>query len=163
MRSSRLLAVYWIFILLSALSAISCKKDGAQLAKVNDELPGKWNVESNKIVYSDKFGQKEYEDVLERLSNVTELDFQDGRQAKISNKTAQSLHTAYLITEEQQGVYIELRDADVFDAKKWEITDVTTGKLIWKANFPNIKYEDKETGEIVEAHNAEVTLSLVKQ
>lgn len=168
MTSSRSLAPYGVFILslflLSiTIAVISCKKDGARLERVSDELPGKWNVQSNKITYYDKSGQKEYEEVLDRSGNATELDFLEWPQAKILNKTAQSLSTTYALTQEKKSVYIELHDANVFDVNKWEISDVSTGKLTWKTNFANIKYEDKETGEILEAHNAELILNLIKQ
>lgn len=162
MTSLRSLARYLILIILIAVT-ISCKKDVARLVQVSNELPGKWNVQSNRIVYYDKSGKKEYEEVLEKSGNDTELDFLEAPKAKILNKARKPLSTTYDLTQEKKSVYIELHDADIFDSKKWEISDVSNGKLTWKASFTNIKYEDKETGEIVEAYNAEVILDLIKQ
>lgn len=162
MTSLRSLARYLILIVLIT-ATIGCKKDVARLVQVSNELPGKWNVQSNRIIYYDKSGQKEYEEVLEKPGNDTEFDFLEAPKAKILNKARQPRSTTYDLTQDKKSVYIELHDTDIFDSKKWEISDVSSGKLTWKASFTNIKYEDKETGEIVEAYNAEVILDLIKQ
>ncbi|WP_316816156.1 hypothetical protein [Pedobacter nyackensis] len=163
MTSSKSLARYGLLILFIVIAAISCKKDGAQLARISEELRGKWNVQSNKMIYYDESGQKEYEEILERPGDATEVDFTIGPKANILSKSDQSISTTYKLTQEKKSVYIELHEAEIFDAKKWEISDVSAGKLTWTANFPNVKYEDKETGEIVEAYNAELILDLIKQ
>ena len=153
----------WLLIAWIAVAVTGCKKDASQVEKINDALVGTWIVESNKIIYYDQTGQKEYEEVLEGSSIAQEISFMKNLKARIVGRNAEIFNTAYNLAEENKLIYIELFDAAVFDAQVWRISGLPATEMEWKAGFNNIKYEDKETGEIIEAPKAELTLKFNKK
>lgn len=153
----------FLLIAFLAVAATGCKKDNAEVVKMNNNLMGKWTLLSNKIVYYDQLGQKEYEEVFDNTSIVEHISFTKGLQANIVTRSAEVLDTKYNLVREDNIIYIELYDAAIFDAHIWKITESTASEMTWTANFSNIKYEDKETGEIIEAPKALLTLNFNKQ
>lgn len=145
-----------------AILVAGCKKDGSQVVKINDDLMGKWSIQSNKIVYYDQSGQEEYQEVLSGNSIVEEISFMEGLNANIVTEVGEVLQTRYNLIEENKLIYIELYDAAIFDAHIWKIMESSSKNMTWDVNFSNIKYEDKETGEIVEAPKATLTLKFNK-
>ncbi|TCC87121.1 hypothetical protein [Pedobacter hiemivivus] len=152
-----------LFIAFMAIVAIGCKKDGSQVAKINDDLIGKWSVQSNHMIYFDQSGQKEYEEVLVANSQATNVSFVKGAKAKIETQDSTVVNTPYNVAEERNLIYMKLNDAEIFNASLWTLTDITEKEMTWQANFTNIKYEDKDTGEILEAPKAELTLKFYKE
>jgi hypothetical protein len=152
-----------LFIAFIAIVVIGCKKDGSQVAKINDDLIGKWSVQSNHMIYFDQSGQKEYEEVLVANSLATNVSFVKGAKAKIETQDSTVMNTPYNVAEERDLIYMKLNDAEIFNASVWTLTDVTEKEMTWQANFTNIKYEDKDTGEILEAPKAELTLKFYKE
>ena len=152
-----------LFIAFIAIVAIGCKKDGSQVAKIKDDLIGKWAVQSNHMIYFDQSGQKEYEEVLVANSLATNVSFVKGAKAKIETQDSTIVNTPYNLAEERSLIYMKLNEAEIFNANVWKLTDVTENEMTWQANFTNIKYEDKDTGEILEAPKAELTLKFYKE
>lgn len=152
-----------LFAAFLAIVAIGCKKGGSQMAKVNDNLIGKWAVQSNHMVYFDQLGQKEYEEVLVANGLAKNVSFVKGAKAKIETQDSIVVNTPYNVAEEHNLIYMKLNAAEIFNANLWTLTDVTESEMTWKANFSNIKYEDKDTGEILEAPKAELTLKFNKE
>ena len=152
-----------LFIAFIAIVVVGCKKDGSQVAKINDDLIGKWSVQSNHMIYFDQSGQKEYEEVLVANSLATNVSFVKGAKAKIETQDSTVMNTPYNVAEERDLIYMKLNDAEIFNASVWTLTDVTEKEMTWQANFTNIKYEDKDTGEILEAPKAELTLKFYKE
>jgi hypothetical protein len=146
-----------------AVAVLGCKKDTSRILKINDDLMGKWSLQLNKMEYYDQTGQKEYEEVMESTSIAAQINFMKGARAQITTRSAEVLNTAYNLAQENGIVYIELYDAAIFDAQVWKISELPADEMTWKAGFTNIKYEDRETGEIVEAPKAELTLKFSKQ
>lgn len=151
-----------LLIAFMAAAVIGCKKDSSRVVKMNDQLMGKWSVQSNQIVYFDQSGQKEYEEVLENTSIAAQISFMKALNASIVTRSAEVLNTRYNLVEEENIIYIELYDAAIFDAHIWKVAETTATEMTWTANFSNIKYEDKETGEIIEAPKAILTLKFSK-
>lgn len=133
------------------------------MAKINDDLIGKWAVQSNHMIYFDQSGQKEYEEVLVANSLATNVSFVKGAKAKIETQDSTIVNTPYNLAEERSLIYMKLNEAEIFNANVWKLTDVTENEMTWQANFTNIKYEDKDTGEILEAPKAELTLKFYKE
>jgi|GEM_PF-1876169 len=144
-------------------AVVGCKKDSSEIVKMNDNLIGEWLVQSNKIIYYDQSGQKEYEDVIVGPSTLTQISFMKGLKAKIVTRDAEVLNSRYNLAEENQQIYIELYEAAIFEAQVWKIMEAEKTEMTWNVNFTNIKYEDKETGEIIEAPKATLTLKFKKQ
>lgn len=151
-----------LFIAFMAMVVMGCKKDGSQVAKINNDLIGKWAIRSNHMIYFDQSGQKEYEEVLVANSQATNISFVKGAKAKIESQDSTVVNTPYNVEEEQNLIYMKLNEAEIFNANLWTLTDVTESEMTWKTNFSNIKYEDKDTGEILEAPKAELTLKFYK-
>lgn len=152
-----------LLIAFLAVAVIGCKKESSQVVKMNNTLMGKWSVLSNKIVYYDQTGQKEYEEVLDNISIIAEIDFMKELKARVITRGAEALDTRYNLVEENNTIYLELYDAAIFDAHIWTIAEASATEMTWTANFSNIKYEDKETGEIIAAPKAILTLKFNKQ
>lgn len=152
-----------LLIAFMAVAVIGCKKDNSQVVKMNNNLMGKWSVLSNKIIYYDQSGQKEYEEVLESTSIAEQLSFMKELKARVVTRSAEVLDTRYNLVEENNVIYIELYDAAIFDAHIWKIAAATATEMTWTAGFTNIKYEDKDTGEIIEAPKATLILEFNKQ
>nr|WP_121269254.1 hypothetical protein [Pedobacter schmidteae] len=152
-----------LLIAFMALAVVGCKKDASQVVKVNDHLMGKWTVQSNKITYYDQTGQKEYEEMLEGGSIINEISFMKSLKASLVTRDREVLTTGYNLAEEKSLIYIELFDASIFEAHVWKIVDISANDMIWEVNFSDIKYEDKDTGEIIEAPKAILILKFSKQ
>ncbi|WP_316814008.1 hypothetical protein [Pedobacter heparinus] len=152
-----------LLIAFMAVAVIGCKKDSSQVVKMNNTLMGKWSVLSNKIVYYDQSGQKEYEEVLDNTSIAAEITFTKDLKASLVSRSGEVLNTRYNLVEESNIIYLELFDAAIFDANVWTIAEASAKDMTWTGNFSNIKYEDKDTGEIIEAPKAILTLKFNKQ
>ncbi|WEK19980.1 MAG: hypothetical protein P0Y49_02280 [Candidatus Pedobacter colombiensis] len=152
-----------LLVAFMATVVVGCKRDGSKVEKISDNLIGKWSVQSNSIIYFDQSGQKEYEEILNTTSLATNVSFVKGSKAKIETQDSAVVDTPYDLAEEDSLIYMKLNDAEIFNANVWKLTDVTGSEMTWKANFTNIKYEDKDTGEILEAPKAELTLKFNKQ
>ena len=152
-----------LLIALMAVAVIGCKKDSSQVIKMNNTLMGSWSLLSNKIVYFDQSGQKEYEEVLDDISIAAGIVFMKDLKARIVTRGAEALNTRYNLIVESNLIYLELYDAAIFDAHIWTIAEASETNMTWTANFSNIKYEDKDTGEIIEARKATLTLKFDKQ
>lgn len=152
-----------LWIALMAVAVIGCKKDGSQVLKMNNTLMGNWSVLSNKITYFDQSGQKEYEEVLDDASIAAEIIFMKDLKARVVTRSAEALNTRYNLIEERNVIYLELYEAAIFDAHIWTIAEASETDMTWTANFSNIKYEDKDTGEIIEAPKATLILKFNKQ
>jgi hypothetical protein len=151
-----------LLIILMLVIGIGCKNN-SEVVRINGDLIGQWTVQSNKMIYFDKAGQKEYEEALNVASVATDISFMKGAKAKIINPDSGGvLKTPYSLKQENKAIYIELSDSELFDCRVWELTEVSATDMTWKANFSNIKYEDKDTGEILEAPQAELTLKFNK-
>lgn len=152
-----------LLIAFMTVAVAGCKKDNSEVVKMNNTLMGKWSVLSNKIVYFDQSGQKEYEEVLDNTSIAAEISFIKDLKARLVTRSAEVLNTGYNLVAENNIIYLELYDAAIFDAHIWAIAQASATDMTWTANFSNIKYEDKETGEIIEAPKAILTLKFNKQ
>lgn len=152
-----------LLIAFMAVTVVGCKKDSSQVVKMNNTLMGNWSVLSNKIIYFDQSGQKEYEEVLDNISIAAEIGFMKGLKARIVTRDAKALDTKYSLVEENNAIYIELYDVAIFDAHIWTIAETSGTDMTWTTNFSNIKYEDKETGEIIEAPKAILTRKFNKR
>lgn len=152
-----------LLIAFMAVAVIGCKKDDSQVVKMNNTLMGKWSVTSNKISYYDQSGQKEYEEVLDNSSLAGEINFMKNLKVSIATRSSEVLDSKYNLVEESNIIYIELYGATIFDAHIWTIAEASETNMAWTANYRNIKYEDKETGEIIEAPKAILTLKFNKQ
>ncbi|SMD13438.1 hypothetical protein SAMN04488101_11692 [Pedobacter nyackensis] len=151
-----------LLILLMLVIGIGCKNN-SEVVRINGDLIGKWTVQSNSMIYFDKAGEKEYEEALNPTGVAKDISFMKGARAKIvTQDSADVLKTPYSLKQENKAIYIELGETDIFDCRVWELTEVSATDMTWKANFSNIKYEDKDTGEILEAPQAELTLKFNK-
>ena len=153
----------FLLIAFMAVTVLGCKKDSSQVVEMNNTLMGNWSVLSNKIIYFDQSGQKEYEEVLDNISIVAEIGFMKGLKARIVTRGVEALNTRYTLVEERNVICLELHDAAISDAYIWTITEASETDMTWTANFRNIKYEDKDTGEIIEASKATMILKFNKQ
>jgi hypothetical protein len=152
-----------LLIAFMAVAVIGCKKDSSRVVKMNNNLMGKWTVLSNRIVYYDQSAQKEYEETLGGTRAVDGMNFMKDLKARIVTRSDEALDTKYNLVEENKLIYIELFETAIFDAQIWEIDEASETEMTWATNFTNIKYEDKETGEIIEAPKATLTLKFSKQ
>ena len=140
----------------------SCKKDELSVDKVNQNLMGAWSLMSNKMVYYDEAGLKEYEEELAGEDIINKITFLQHLKATVLTKDATTLNTEYNIVKEDNLTYIELYDAAIFNSHIWRIVSSSTAGMTWKASYSNIEYENKETGGVSLAARSELTLQFIK-
>lgn len=152
-----------LLIAFMTVVVVGCKKDSSRVLEMNNILLGKWSVLSNTIIYYDQSGQKEYEEVLKNINIATEIGFLKDFKASIVKRGAVAVNTRYKLAEENNTMYVELSEVAIFGGHLWTIAENSATDMTWTANFSHIKYEDKETGEIIEAPKATLTLKFNKQ
>lgn len=109
-----------------------CKKEASKVTKINDDLVGNWIIKSNKIIYYDRAGQKEYEEVLTGSQMTGGISFMKGLKGKVLSNYAQELNIDYQLVEKNKLVFIKFNNVTVFDAGRWKISEAASAEMTWK-------------------------------
>lgn len=153
-----------LFVAFIAVTVAGCKKESSQVVKMNEDLMGgAWTVQSNRMIYYGLTGQAEYEEVFADGSVAAEIHFMKGLKASITTHDNKVLETRYNLVKEDDLIYMELYDAAIFEAHIWRVVKASAKEMTWTVNFTDIKYENEETGEILEAPKATLTLKFSKE